>query len=92
MPPVDPGFGGIDAFGSVLFSDAIVPFEVSSALLMVAVLGAISVARGRQGIKALSQSELEIASRAPLLVTPEPLGAHSGVYSHEAAEKKESSA
>jgi NADH-quinone oxidoreductase subunit J len=92
MPAVDPGFGGIDAFGSVLFSDAIIPFEVSSALLMVAVLGAISVARGRQGIKSLSQGELEIASRAPVLVTPEPLDAHSGLYSHEAAEKKESSA
>jgi NADH-quinone oxidoreductase subunit J len=90
MPNVDPGFGGIDAFGSVLFSDAIVPFEVSSALLMVAVLGAIGVARGRQGFKALSHAEKEIAGGAP--VTPEPLGAHSGVYSHEVAAKKESSA
>ncbi len=34
MPMVQPdgSFGGIDAFGSVLFSDAIVPFELSSAL------------------------------------------------------------
>src|SRR5580658_3517344 len=33
-------------FGSI---DALVPFELSSALLMVAVLGAVAVARGRQG-------------------------------------------
>ena len=41
-------FGGIDAFGRVLFSDGIVPFELSSALLMVAVIGAVAVARGKQ--------------------------------------------
>ena len=45
-----PRFGGIDAFGSVLFADALVPFELSSALLMVAVVGAVAVARGRQGV------------------------------------------
>ncbi len=44
-----PDFGGIDAFGWALFTDALVPFELSSALLMVAVLGAVAVARGRQG-------------------------------------------
>ena len=54
MPAVPtPRFGGIDAFGSVLFSDALVPFELSSALLMVAVVGAIAVARGRQGVHSL---------------------------------------
>jgi NADH-quinone oxidoreductase subunit J len=41
-------FGGIDAFGRVLFSDGLVPFELSSALLMVAVIGAVAVARGKQ--------------------------------------------
>jgi NADH-quinone oxidoreductase subunit J len=44
-----PDFGGIDAFGWTLFTDGLVPFELSSALLMVAVLGAVAVARGRQG-------------------------------------------
>ena len=90
MPNVDPGFGGIDAFGNVLFSDAIVPFELSSALLMIAVLGAIGVARGRQGLRSLPHSEREIARGA--LVAPEPLAAHLGVYSHEAPVKEESSA
>jgi NADH-quinone oxidoreductase subunit J len=42
-------FGSIDHFGRVLFSYGIVPFELSSALLMVAVLGAVGVARGKEG-------------------------------------------
>jgi NADH-quinone oxidoreductase subunit J len=45
---IAPGFGGIDEFGKVLFSAGLVPFELSSALLMVAVLGAVAVARGKQ--------------------------------------------
>jgi NADH-quinone oxidoreductase subunit J len=56
----DPAFGGIDAFGSVIFADALVPFELSSALVMVAVVGAIAVAKGRQGIAAPSRGEAEI--------------------------------
>jgi NADH-quinone oxidoreductase subunit J len=76
----DSAFGSIGAFGDVLFSDAIVPFELSSALLMVAVVGAVAVARGRQGNKTLSKSELEVA-RSPL-VAPE-VRPHSGVFSHE---------
>jgi NADH-quinone oxidoreductase subunit J len=82
MPVPDASFGGIEAFGSVLFSDTLVPFEVSSGLLMVAVVGAIAVARGRQGVHSMSQGEQEIRGRAP---TQDPLrGLHpSGVFSHE---------
>jgi NADH-quinone oxidoreductase subunit J len=79
MPPVAPSFGGVDAFGTVLFADALVPFELSSALLMVAVVGALAVARGRQGARSMSRAELEIAESGPPL--PEPQ--HSGVFSHE---------
>ncbi len=80
VPPFVPvTFGGIDAFGSVLFTDALVPFEVASILLMVAVVGAIAVARGRQGVRSLSKSELE--SVETTTVTGEPQ--HSGVFSHE---------
>jgi NADH-quinone oxidoreductase subunit J len=46
LPPVSSDFGGIDQFGRELFSYALVPFELSSALLMVAVIGAVAVARG----------------------------------------------
>jgi NADH-quinone oxidoreductase subunit J len=81
FPAHDPGFGGIDAFGAVLFADALVPFELSSALLMVAVVGAIAVARGRQGVKKLSQSELaSTAGLSPPSMSPQE---HSGVFSHE---------
>ncbi|MEO8876024.1 MAG: NADH-quinone oxidoreductase subunit J [Polyangiaceae bacterium] len=53
---VDHDFGGVGAFGRALFSNAVVPFELSSALLMVAVVGAVAVARGRQGVPNRSAS------------------------------------
>ncbi|CAN5679369.1 NADH-quinone oxidoreductase subunit J [soil metagenome] len=40
-------YGTVDAIGRVLFHDAVIPFELSSALLMVAIVGAVAVARGR---------------------------------------------
>jgi NADH-quinone oxidoreductase subunit J len=49
LVPATADFGSIDTFGWSLFNGAIVPFELSSALLMVAVIGAVAVARGRQG-------------------------------------------
>ncbi len=47
--PATNDFGTIDVFGWSLYTSWLVPFELSSALLMVAVLGALAVARGRQG-------------------------------------------
>jgi NADH-quinone oxidoreductase subunit J len=47
-PAVDNDFGGVDAFGRIVFSHGLVPFELSSALLMVAIIGAVAVARGRE--------------------------------------------
>ncbi len=46
LESVPSDFGSVDAFGKVLFTTALVPFELSSALLMVAILGAVAVARG----------------------------------------------
>jgi NADH-quinone oxidoreductase subunit J len=40
-------FGGVFAFAKSLFRDELVPFELISVLLTVAVIGAIAVARGR---------------------------------------------
>ncbi len=40
-------FGGVAAFAQSLFMDALVPFELISVLLTVAIVGAIAVARGR---------------------------------------------
>jgi NADH-quinone oxidoreductase subunit J len=48
MPPVQAGFGSVESFGALLFSDYLVPFEVASVLLMVAIVGAVAVARGKQ--------------------------------------------
>jgi NADH-quinone oxidoreductase subunit J len=40
-------FGGVRAVARVLYKDAAVPFELASILLLIAILGAIAVARGR---------------------------------------------
>jgi NADH-quinone oxidoreductase subunit J len=40
--------GSVEAVGQLLFTKGIVPFELATALLIVAVVGAIAVARGRQ--------------------------------------------
>ena len=47
LPSVPRDFGSVDAIGRVLFHDAVIPFELSSALLMVAIIGAMAVARGK---------------------------------------------
>jgi NADH-quinone oxidoreductase subunit J len=49
-PPGQPEcsqFGGVRGVANVLYKDAAVPFELISVLLLVAILGAIAVARGR---------------------------------------------
>lgn len=48
LPPAPPSLGTIEALGRELFTQGIVPFELSGALLLVAVVGAIAVARGKQ--------------------------------------------
>ena len=40
-------FGGVKGISRVLYKDAAVPFELISILLLVAIIGAIAVARGR---------------------------------------------
>jgi NADH-quinone oxidoreductase subunit J len=47
--PVGPGHGSVEAIGTELFTKAIFAFELATALLIVAVIGAIAVARSRQG-------------------------------------------
>jgi NADH-quinone oxidoreductase subunit J len=42
------GFGHVEAIGRELFTTGLTPFEVSGALLLVAVVGAVAVARGKQ--------------------------------------------
>jgi NADH-quinone oxidoreductase subunit J len=47
LTSVQGDFGSVDAFGRIIFTEALLPFELSSALLMVAIVGAVAVARGR---------------------------------------------
>jgi NADH-quinone oxidoreductase subunit J len=47
MPPVNATFGTVKAVGSVLFTDYLLPFEATSLLLLVAIVGAVVVAKER---------------------------------------------
>ncbi len=65
-------FGSVDAFGRLLFTQGLVPFELSSALLMVSIVGAVAVARGRHksdqvisGAATLDAENLPHAGQAP---------------------------
>lgn len=48
-PVVQGGEGTVEAVAREVFGPGLVPFEISSALLIVAVVGAVAVARGKQG-------------------------------------------
>jgi NADH-quinone oxidoreductase subunit J len=48
IPVAQGGFGSVEAIGELLFTEYLVPFEVASFLLMVAIVGAVAVARGKQ--------------------------------------------
>jgi NADH-quinone oxidoreductase subunit J len=65
-------FGSVDAFGRFIFTQGLVPFELSSALLMVAIVGAVAVARGRHkhevpitGAATLEAANVPHAGQAP---------------------------
>jgi NADH-quinone oxidoreductase subunit J len=48
---VPEGYGGVEAVGSLLFGKGIVPFELATALLIVAVVGAIAVDKSKPPAK-----------------------------------------
>jgi NADH-quinone oxidoreductase subunit J len=48
FPVVSEAYGSAQAVAARLFSETIVPFELTSALLIVAIVGAIAVAKGKQ--------------------------------------------
>lgn len=49
LGPASPDHGSAEAVGTLLFTEGIFAFELTTALLIVAVVGAIAVARSRQG-------------------------------------------
>jgi NADH-quinone oxidoreductase subunit J len=52
-----PGYGSVEAIGTLLFGSDTVPFELATALLLVAVVGAIAVARGKPHVRRESKSK-----------------------------------
>lgn len=46
-PYAQKGYGSIDAVGAALFNEYLIPFEVASLLLLVAVIGAVAVGQGK---------------------------------------------
>lgn len=49
FPAPAPGHGSVEAVGQLLFTKGLVAFELTTSLLIVAVVGAIAVARARYG-------------------------------------------
>ncbi len=47
MPEPAPGMGTVEVIGRELFSEQVVPFQISGVLLLIAVVGAMAVARGK---------------------------------------------
>jgi NADH-quinone oxidoreductase subunit J len=64
FPKLRGGEGTIESIANEVFVTGIVPFELSSALLIVAVVGAIAVARGKQGVPGLTSRERAIQTSA----------------------------
>jgi NADH-quinone oxidoreductase subunit J len=47
LPPVDASFGTTEAVGKLLFSDYLLPFELTSVLILAAIVGAVILAKRR---------------------------------------------
>jgi NADH-quinone oxidoreductase subunit J len=65
LPAAPPGLGTIDAFSRELFTAKLVPFELSGALLLIAVIGAVAVARGKQVDPTLAPKPAKAPAAAP---------------------------
>jgi NADH-quinone oxidoreductase subunit J len=67
-------FGSVKGVGQQLFGDALLPFELATALLIVAVVGAIAVARsgGKASVKKLQQDPSAHRFFAGPVEQPEP--------------------
>lgn len=54
---IGPAHGTVEAVGGLIFTEGLVPFEVTTVLLIVAVVGAIAVARSKPSSKKKSEPE-----------------------------------
>jgi NADH-quinone oxidoreductase subunit J len=64
-----PGFGTVEGIGNALFLNAAVPFELVSITLLVAVIGAVAVARGRTPREAEELRQHNAARGIPAVAT-----------------------
>ena len=69
-------FGGVDALSNAIYVGAAIPFELVSVLLLVAIVGAIAVARGHTDAekKAKDPVELDPRPRSADPNSPDPSG------------------
>lgn len=58
-------FGGVNALSQAIYQDAVIPFELLSMLLLVAIIAAIAVARGRTADEKKTLLDLEELKRSP---------------------------
>ncbi len=72
LPPAPRGLGTVDGLGGELFGRELLPFELSSALLLVAVVGAVAVARGRQADPTLAPAKPKLADPSAAVDAPAP--------------------
>jgi NADH-quinone oxidoreductase subunit J len=64
LPKVPASLGTVEGLGRELFTQGVVPFEISGALLLIAVVGAVAIARGKQPDPTLLPPEERKTGRA----------------------------
>ena len=65
FPAVPAGFGSVGEVGRLMFTQTLLPFELSSALLMVAIVGAVAVSKGNRKTESKASSDQENAGESP---------------------------
>jgi NADH-quinone oxidoreductase subunit J len=71
--PIDPSVGNTQALGQVLYTRYLFPFEVTSIVLLVAMVGAVVIARGRLGPARQQRAKAAAAPvTAPVVSAPAP--------------------
>jgi len=75
FPDAPAAFGHVEAIGHELFTTGLTPFELSGALLLVAVVGAVAVARGKQADPTLLPTGTSASAGSSHSVGPHPVPA-----------------
>lgn len=75
LPDAPVAFGHVESIGRELFTTELTPFELSGALLLVAVVGAVAVARGKQTDPTLLPPGTSASAGSSHSVGPHPLPA-----------------